>query len=113
MTVRNRATAVGASGAVYVHRHVSPVRVGHVARTPRPYWDAIPETERERIAAAIPPNHVIYVAPGYWAKPGTADVSLRREVTRDSGFPSWEVVRQERGRDIAGLCWRVLAGVTA
>jgi hypothetical protein len=86
------------------------VRVSGLSRR---YWAALPETERERIAAAIPAGHVIYVAPGYRAKPGTADVSLRREVIRETGFPSWEVVRSERGRDIAGLCWRVLAGVAA
>ena len=89
---------------------MTPVRVAHIARR---YWNALPETERERIAAAIPPDHVLYIAPGHHAKPGTADVSLRREVIRESGFPAWEVVRQERGRDIASLCWRVLGMAVA
>ena len=82
------------------------VRVSNVSK---PYWKAIPEDVRAAIAAAVPEGHVIHIAPGYRAKPGVADVSLRREVHTEWGAPSWTVVKQERGRDLAYLCRAVLS----
>lgn len=75
-----------------------------VSKVSRRYWEAIPLDERERIAAAVPEGHWIYVKPGYRAKPGTTDVSLRDE--RNS------VVREQRGFEIARMCWAVLPRLT-
>lgn len=86
------------------------IRVAHVSR---PYWLAIPDTERDDLYGLVPEGMVVYIAPGHHAKPGTADVSLRQEVTRpDYPYPYWSVVRQVRGHLTARLVRSVLVGET-
>jgi hypothetical protein len=75
-----------------------------VSRISRPYWDAIPEAARERIAAAVPADCTLVVKPGHRAKPGTVDVGLRDA----RGFA---LGPEYRGRLTAGLCWAALDSV--
>ena len=74
-----------------------------VSPVSRRWWLAIPENERERIEAAVPPGHTLVIKPGYRAKPGTTDVSLRDEGNHG--------VAERRGSDIAWMCWAVLPRV--
>ena len=76
-----------------------------VSRISRPYWDAIPAADRERIVAAVPNDCRLVIVPGYKSKPGTATVSLRDE-------RNYTVGESIRGSDIAHLCWSVLPRVT-
>ena len=45
-----------------------------VSRVSRPYWLAIPATERAAIMAAVPDGARLTVVPGHRAEPGTTDV---------------------------------------
>jgi hypothetical protein len=71
-----------------------------VSPVSRRWWLAIPEEERERIEAAVPSGHCLVIKPGYRAKPGTTDVSLRDEGNH--------AVKEYRGTNIAWMCWAVL-----
>ena len=68
------------------------------------WWMALPEPERQRIEAAVPPDRTLVIKPGWRAKPGTCDVSLRDEWNDAVG-------QEQRGRNIAWMCWAVLPGV--
>lgn len=80
---------------------MTPVFVSPVSRR---WWLAIPAEERARIEAAVPVDHAIVIKPGYRAKPGTTDVSLRDKHNHRIG-------EERRGRDIAWMCWAVLPKV--
>ena len=77
-----------------------------VSLVSRRYWLAIPVAERERIEAAVPAGQTLVIKPGFRAKPGTTDVSLR-----DGGNSTVGV--EHRGRDIAWMCWAVLPRVAS
>ncbi len=64
------------------------------------WWATVPEATRDAIDAAIPPNMHIRIYAGHQAQPGTGTVSLR---TADN-----HAVAEERGRDLAALCWYVI-----
>lgn len=78
----------------------------HADRIVERYWAAIPVTERQRIADAIPPGCVLRIVAGHPGQPGTATVRLIR---LDEG----ELVAQERGRLGVDLVGRVLAQAPA
>ena len=70
------------------------------------HWEALDADERARIEAAVPAGHMLILATGLRAKPGTVTVSLRDARNSD-------VVEPRRGRLTADLCWAVLRQAAA
>ncbi len=64
------------------------------------YWEAVHQDARDQIEAAIPEGYHIRIYAGHRAQPGTGTVSLRTADNR--------AVAEERGRDLAALCWHVI-----